>query len=163
ALCHTEENMDYKSILGRVNGISTPIFGVSWNPDNTEKDQVRKLIIYLEDRRVLFYEEDREGISYARRSVESIRERLTKFLEDFDTDKELIKSVRAFRSACRAFCNEVGSVNISSEPQPVQRSILNSELSKLRKVAGKTVGALSVSYGLDVEDELAAIIPFRVA
>ncbi|MEZ8727220.1 DUF6650 family protein [Vibrio cyclitrophicus] len=155
--------MDCKSILGRVNGISTPIFGISWNPDNTEKDQARKLIIYLEDRRVLFYEEEKEGISYARQSVESIRERLTEFLEEFDTDKELVKSVRSFRAACRAFCNEVGAIDLNSEPQPVQRSILHSELVKLRKAAGKTVGALSVSYGLDVEDELASIIPFRVA
>ena len=154
--------MDFKSILGRVNGISTPIFGISWNPDNDELNAVRKLIIYLEDRRVLYYEEEREGVDYCRQSVEEIRHKLTEFLQEFQTDNDLIKSVRNFRTACRAFCNGVGAVNFTNEPLPVQRSILNTELSKLRKVAGKTVGSLSVSYGLDVEDELAALIPFKV-
>jgi hypothetical protein len=44
---------------------------------------------------------------------------------------------------------------------PVQRSILKSELEKLRIAAGKAVGALAVSYGVDVEDDLASIVPFK--
>lgn len=155
--------MDFKSILRRVNGISTPIFGISWNPENTEKDRARKLITFLEDRRVLFDEEEREGADYCRASVEVIREKLTEFLQDFETDKDLVKAVRKFRSACRAFCDEVGAIDFRHEPLPVQRSVLNSELSKLRKVAGVTIGSLAISYGLDVEDELASIIPFKVA
>ncbi|MFV8075091.1 hypothetical protein ACNQ08_26205, partial [Enterobacter cloacae complex sp.6730661] len=95
-------------------------------------------------------------------SVEKIREKPTEFLQEFDTNKDLVKSVRSFRSACRNFCNEIGAINVCNEPLPVQRSILNTELSKLRKVAGKTVGALAISYGLDIEDELAALIPFKV-
>lgn len=155
--------MDYKSILGRINGVSTPIFGISWNPENTEKDMVRNLIIFLEDRRVLLYEEEREGADHCRVSVEKIRETITEFLQEFHTDESLVKQVRKFRTACRKFCDKVGAIDFSQEPQPVQRSILNTELSALRKVAGITVGSLAISYGLDVEDELAAIIPFKVA
>ncbi|WP_339897694.1 DUF6650 family protein [uncultured Gilvimarinus sp.] len=155
--------MEFKSILGRVNGISTPIFGVSWSPENTEKDKARRLITFLEDRRVLFYEEEREGADFCRQSVELIREKITDFLQDFETDKDIVKAIRKFRSACRAFCNEVGAINFNNEPVPVQRSILNAELAKLRKIAGVTIGSLAISYGLDVEDELASIIPFKVA
>ncbi|CAG9426770.1 TPA: DUF6650 family protein [Providencia alcalifaciens] len=154
--------MHFNSILRRINGISTPIFGVSWTPDNQEFQAVRKLVTFLEDRRVLYYGEEREGADYCRISVEKIREKLTEFLQEFDTNKDLVKSVRSFRSACRNFCNEIGAINVCNEPLPVQRSILNTELSKLRKVAGKTVGALAISYGLDIEDELAALIPFKV-
>jgi hypothetical protein len=155
--------MDFKSILRRVNGISTPIFGISWNPDNTEKDKAQRLITFLEDRRVLFYEEEREVVDFCRRSVELVREKITDFLQGFETDKDIVKDIRKFRVACRTFCNEVGAINFNNEPVPVQRSILNAELAKLRKVAGATIGTLAISYGLDVEDELASIIPFKVA
>ena len=45
--------MKFKEIAKRITGFSTPIFGVSWNPDNTERDIARKVILYLQDRRVL--------------------------------------------------------------------------------------------------------------
>jgi len=45
----------------------------------------------------------------------------------------------------------------------MQRSLLSRELVKLRKVAGEAVAAIAIAYGLDVEDELASIIPFNNA
>ncbi len=47
--------MRFKDILLRITGISTPMFGVSWNPPQSERETVRRFISYVEDRRTLFY------------------------------------------------------------------------------------------------------------
>ena len=59
-----------------------------------------------------------------------------------------------FVSTCTCF---------NREDPVIQRSVLSQEISRLKKVAGPTVGQLSIAYGVDVEDELASIIPFRAA
>ena len=44
----------FKSIISRLTGISTPIFGISWNPPELEQTVAKELLAYLEDRRYLY-------------------------------------------------------------------------------------------------------------
>lgn len=152
--------MEYKKILKNITGFSTPVFGIQWNPPVVESDVAREIIVFLEDRRVLYVPDEREGASYCRQSVEQIREMLTEKMLRFSSSSEINKSLRDLRKQCRKFCDVIGSPNFPSLVPPVQSSILKRELDKLRLVAGKVVAVLSVSYGIDVEDELASIIPF---
>lgn len=46
--------MIFREIRERLTGISCPIFGVSWNPSETERTKAIKIIRFLEDRRVLY-------------------------------------------------------------------------------------------------------------
>jgi hypothetical protein len=153
--------MEYKKILKHITGISTPLFGLQWTPSVVESDVAREIVVFLEDRRVLYRPDEDEGPSYCRQSVERIREKLTDNLLRFSSSGEINKLLREFRTQCRKFCDEIGSPKFPKLARPVQRSILKRELEKLRLVAGKVIGALSISYGIDVEDELAAIIPFK--
>jgi hypothetical protein len=153
--------MEYKKILKNITGISTPLFGLQWSPPVVESDVARKIIVFLEDRRVLYRPEEDEGADYCRQSVEQIRQMLTDKMPDFSSSGDINRLLRELRAQCRRFCDAIGSQHFPNLPQPVQRSILKRELDKLRLVAGKVVGALSISYGIDVEDELASIIPFK--
>jgi hypothetical protein len=153
--------MEYKKILKNITGISTPFFGIQWNPPVVESDVAREIVFFLEDRRVLYGSEEREGPDYCRQSVEQIRQMLTEKMPRCNSNSEINKLLRSLRTQSRKFCNEIGSPSFPSLAPPVQKSILKGELVKLRLVAGKVVGALSVSYGIDVEDELASIIPFK--
>jgi len=157
--------MDYKKITGRITGISVPLFGISWNPVDEEKRAARDLLHFLEDRRVLYYPNEREGADYCRQSVEEIRKELTRSLKSFTSAKgaAVVKQVQKFRRACRAFCDVIGRPGFDREDPVIQRSVLSQEISRLKKVAGPTVGQLSIAYGVDVDDELASIIPFRAA
>ncbi len=137
--------MEYKKILKNITGISTPLFGVQWNPPSVDSDVARVIIVFLEDRRVLYGSEDR-GADYCRQSVEQIRGMLTQKIPLLSGNKDVQKV------GARGFPNLEG---------PVQKSILKRELLKLREVSGMVVGSLAVSYGIDVEDELASIIPFK--
>ena len=100
--------MKFKDIIKRLTGISTPIFGVSWNPENTERDIARQVISYLEDRRVLYNPTEMECPDHCVQSVLQIREFLTSKIGELPEDTEISKSLRAMRAACRKFLNEIG-------------------------------------------------------
>ncbi len=46
--------MRFKEILSRLTGISVPVFGVSWNPPEADGAVVKRVVAFLEDRRVLY-------------------------------------------------------------------------------------------------------------
>jgi hypothetical protein len=71
-------------IARRLTGISTPFVGISWNPPpDSETSTARRLIDYLEDRRVLFAPYDREVPQYTAESVLEIRKRLSTDIERY--------------------------------------------------------------------------------
>jgi hypothetical protein len=43
----------FQEIAARVTGFSTPVFGVSWSPSEPEVTAARRVVTFLEDRRVL--------------------------------------------------------------------------------------------------------------
>ena len=49
-----------KAIANRLTGISTPIGGISWTPPVNEKDKAKQLLVFLEDRRVIYHPYDIE-------------------------------------------------------------------------------------------------------
>ena len=44
----------FKELASRITGVAIPVFGVSWNPPELEREVVRQTFIFLEDRRVLY-------------------------------------------------------------------------------------------------------------
>lgn len=161
SLLYGDETMNFKEILSQLTGVSVPIFGVQWQPITAEVTVARDLIRILEDKRVLFRPEEMEGFTYCLHSVEIIRQVLTASLQQVTTGTLIAKQLDRMRRAGRDFCDVVGSPKFGASSNPVQRSILRRELTKLRSKFGSAVSALAIAYGLDVEDELASIIPFN--
>lgn len=153
--------MRFKEILARITGVSVPIFGIQWQPVTPQVKVARDLMRELEDKRVLYRPEEMEGAHYCVHSVMDLRQKLTASMQQVDTDSPLYKQLQKIRRACREFCDVVGSPKFDAAPFPVQSSLLGRELARFRQTAGGAVGAISIAYGLDVEDELASIIPFN--
>ena len=82
----------------RLTGISTPIGGISWNPPVDERDIAKQLLVFLEDRRVLFMPYDMEVEPYVMDSIIEIRQRLTKALELISRSSVLGESIAAMRA-----------------------------------------------------------------
>lgn len=154
--------MNWREIASRCTGFSTPIFGASWNPVEADRRIARDLIGYLEDRRVLFNPAEMECAHHCVDSVIEIREFLTKQLARTDGSNELALNIRSMRTACRKFLDRIGHY---SKRHDLRRFPMTemfefaSALGELRGVFSLQIAALASGYGIDVEDDLASILP----
>ena len=156
--------MKFKEIVSRLTGISCPIFGASWNPPEPDVTTARRIITFLEDRRVLYAPSEVEIPEHCVHSIIEIRQFLTEELSKADLSNELANNLRALRAACRKFLNRV---------QAGEREIIHfanhfghfaswefmDALGQLRGIFGIHLAQLAARYGLDIEDDLAQIIP----
>nr|WP_321526635.1 DUF6650 family protein [uncultured Cohaesibacter sp.] len=153
--------MKFERICKSITGLSCPIFGIQWNPPTIEADQAKNIVLFLEDKRVLFNPVCMEDAGHCAQSVINIRSELTKTLQTLPNDSKLAKSLKQMRKACQECSNKLGQPEFSKFDTPVQTSILERELFKLREKCGSSLAEIAVTYGLDVDDGLASIIPFN--
>jgi Family of unknown function (DUF6650) len=98
----------FTEIANRLTGISTPLLGVSWQPTDLEVSAARRVIAFLEDRRVLYAPEEMEMAEHCVRSVLEIRHFLSDEIGKHDSGSGFAASLRAMRAACRKFLDRVG-------------------------------------------------------
>jgi hypothetical protein len=162
----------FSEIAGRITGISTPIFGVQWTPPRVDVDVAREVIVFLEDRRVLYSPYEAEMPEYVVRSVLDIRQFMTDCLRRGGIASELADALSAMRTACRKFIESVGERRgpelILPSPGDILHGgtpgwIFNQALGEMRGVFGLHIAQLAVRYGIDVPDQLAVILPLATA
>lgn len=155
--------MRFKEIMTRLTGLSSPVFGVSWNPPEPHVQVARRVVVFLEDRRVLYVPSEMEVPYHCVQSVLEIRQFLTTELQLLDRDSEIAESLRALRAACRKFMDIVGArqdiILFGAEKNHWASWEFNGALGELRGVFGIHIARLAAAYGFDVEDELASILP----
>jgi hypothetical protein len=99
--------MKWKEIGSRITGFNVPFFGISWNPPTAEVTIGRRVIQFLEDRRVLYNPYHMEVPEQCVASVVEIRKSMTTELGNLKADSEPIPHLRAIRAACRKFLDDV--------------------------------------------------------
>jgi len=161
--------MKFFEIGQRINsiGISTPIFGfsVGWVPSESAKQIAREVIIFLEDRRVLYEPYHMEIEDYCVQSVIEMRRFLTDKISASTSD-ELEKNLRAMRGACKKFLKRLSIPPIISSPrygygfrEGQNTLVFVDALTELRTTFGLHIGILAAKYGIDIEEDLAEILP----
>jgi hypothetical protein len=146
--------ISFKQIASRITGISIPIFGVSWNPPESQRDIVRQIFIFLEDRRALYNDFAHELNHEVSKSVFAIRSELTAALKRLPENSEATPCFKAMRAACREYLDNARPSGFSGGPFSFM-----TELGKLRAIIGIQVSYLAVKYGIDVDGELMRVIP----
>jgi len=149
----------FTKIVKSLTGISTPVFGVSWNPPSTEREIARKLLIFLEDRRALYNPFDIEMPMYVDRSVIEIRHELTDTLKNLDENSQISQHIRAMRTACRKFLDQNSHSKQHSNYFIRHEAEFFASLGELRAVFGIHIAQICVKYGIDIEKELTSIFP----
>lgn len=149
----------------RLTGISCPIFGVTWDPGVAKVTFARRVLTYLEDRRVLFVPWDMEVPEHCVQSILDIRRFLTDQLGHLDDKEEdIAPHLRAMRASCRQFLDVTSA--LMDDPMGLRPFMpgtpvwmFNDALGELRGVFGIHVAQLSAKFGVDIEDDLATILP----
>lgn len=157
--------MKFSEIANRLTGVSTPLIGVSWQPTESEKAAARRVVAFLEDRRVLYVPSEQELPSHCVDSVLQIRQFLTSEIGKLDAKSELGASLRAMRATCRKFLDVVGTKDMDIIRYARQNGhyaswTFYSALGEMRGVFGIHIARIAARFHLDVEDELAVILPF---
>jgi hypothetical protein len=152
--------MKFSEAARHLTGISCPVFGVSWNPGEAKVGYARRVLTFLEDRRVLYAPWDVEVPDHCVESILEIRKFLTVQLGQLDDhDDDVAPHLRAMRAACRQFLDTAGFGIGSPWMHGPPGWRFNDALGELRAVFGIHVAQLSTKFGIDIEDDLATILP----
>ncbi len=122
---------------------------------------IRKLVNFLEDRRVLFNPFALEVEWQVVESVTQIRVRLTEVLDELSEGSPGAAPVKAMRAACRRFLDEPHPRLPHIGPRwghPDGNGFLVA-LGELRATVGTHLAFLATQYGIDVEGDLASVLP----
>lgn len=153
--------MNYKEILSRITGFSVPIFGISWHPPEPEIAVARRVLAFLEDRRVLYNPYHLEMEYQCIDSVLEIRKFLTGIIGELDSGSKLAEHLRAIRAACRRFVDDAGHGSRRGARRhfgPYENEFFTT-LGELRANIGLHIAAIAVMHGLDIEGDLANSLP----
>lgn len=157
--------MDFREIASRLTGFSIPVLGASWNPPEAEVTVVRRIVAFLEDRRVLYVPHAVETPAHCLESVMEIRRFLTSELGKLGAKSDLKTPLRSMRAASRKFLDAT-----QRRPEIVEFGMDHGHwaswefgiaLGELRGIFGLWLGVLASRYRVDVEDELAVILPAK--
>lgn len=156
--------MKFEKIIKNITGISCPIFGISWNPPKSEIQIAKEIIIYLEEKRVLYVPSEMEVPEHCITSVIEIRNFLTNQMMNINQNSPLYNYVSAMRKSCNKFlqkCNfrKQEVIDYGGHWGHWASWYFASALGEMRGVFGIMILQIASSYGLSVENDLASIIP----
>ena len=152
----------------RITGISSPLGGVQWaDPGPSDGEFVRQFLVFLEDRRVLYNAMQLEVPSQVEHSIHQIREQCTRTLQQLGASAFAAQPIRTIRVAGQSFhddCNEEfhNMVHDWDGPRQHQHRFgpgFFTALGAYRATVGYQVALLAGHYDIDVEGDLASVIP----
>ncbi len=147
----------------RITGIGTPFGGIQWADSGpSERDLVRRFILFLEDRRVLYNPAMLEVRSQVDHSIHEIRRECTESLRQLGESAFATVPIRAIREAGRSFHDgsnlEFRLVDFGLHRGDVDAGFLVA-LGEFRATVGQQVALLAAHYDLDIEGDLATVLP----
>jgi hypothetical protein len=145
----------------RLTGIGGFGFSINWEKVPGDEDIARSVVTFLENRRLLFGERHCEDQMHCVNSAIQIRDFLTRELTNAKPGKSLDDSIRAMRAAFRKFVEAAGpnACNFGREYGPYGSDPFSAALSNLRTLVGLHLQVIAEKYGIDIEPELAHILP----
>jgi len=154
-----------------MNGFSTPFGGLSWVPPTADVDVAREVIARVESKRVLFSTYSNEVPEHCVESVLEIRSFLTDLIAKGGAAEKLEQPLRLMRRHCLRFLERVGATESFVDARARDRVLFRDQrwhlhdywfgeaLGELRCGMALQIGVIAVAYRLDVEDDLAGILP----
>lgn len=137
-------------------GLGTPFGSLQWEKKDDDKEIARRVISLLEDRRLLYVDFDWEVASECIRSAEQVRRELTTFIASPDISPGMAQQLKLMRSYFRTFMD---TRDDHGRHYHMGREPFSVALGELRAKVGQLVGDMAARFDLDVEPDLASIIP----
>jgi hypothetical protein len=144
----------------RPTGVGAFGFSLNWEKVPGDEQIARRVITYLEDRRLLFGIRHSGDELHCVHSANEIRRFLTAELSNAKTGRYLAQSLRAMRTALRVFVDAAGpNASDFRFHDPTQTDIFSLALGELQTLIGLHVAVIADQYDIEVEDDLTRILP----
>jgi hypothetical protein len=144
----------------RPTGVGAFGISVNWEKVPGDEEVARRVVTFLEDRRLLFGDRHCEDELHCVHSANAIRGFLTEELAKAKDGRSLAGSLRAIRAAMRAFVDAAGpEARKFRYHQGRQTDRFSLALGQLRALVGWHLALIAEQYGIKVEDDLAQILP----
>ena len=120
------------------------------------------MISFLEDRRMLYSLYDHEYPQHCIESILEIRHFLITEIGKLDDKSDLAKNLKAMCAACREFLDVAGdrdTVHGAEHWGNINHWKFYEALGKMRTLFGLQLAIISAKFKLDIEDDLATILP----
>lgn len=135
-------------------------FSVNWDTVPGDGEVARRVITFLEDRRLLFGKRHMEDEMDCVHSAIEMRHFLTNELSRAKAGKSLADSIRALRAALRVFVDAAGPAAVNFRHRTtMQTDEFSLALGELRSRVGLQAALIARQYGIEVEESLAQILP----
>lgn len=146
----------------RPTGVGGFGFSVNWEKVPGDKDVARRVINFLEDRRLLFGTRHYEDELHCVHSAIEIRHFLTEQLNQAKAGRSLADSLKAIRATMRAFVDAAGpdACNFRHD-WGINPPAFHIALGELRSRVGLRVALIADQYDIEVEPDLEQILPPR--
>ena len=154
---HKKKKVTYQEVSGRIPGISIPLFGLSWEPSESERNIIHRLFVFLEYCPTLYDPLGLELFEWAAESIWGIRNELTGTLLKLKDNSKAIPHLKAMRAACIKYLDRT---QYPEQPNKLLWVNYFTWLGELREIFGSQIAQLSAMYGVDLEGDIVAILPF---
>ena len=97
----------------RLTGISTPIGGLSWDSNETGKKNFKRLLLYLESKRILVNPTEMEKKEWCIESVIKIKDHLISITEKIPLNNEFdLQVLRALIDTCNCYLDTISQLEL---------------------------------------------------
>lgn len=147
----------------RITGISLPFGGLQWaDPGPSDAEIIRSFLLFLEDRRVLYNPMYLEVTHQVEHSIHEIRQECTKTLQALTPNAFGTLPIRTIREASRRFHDDQNESFRFFDDRWSGRDgspAFFMALGAYRATVGQQVALLAAHYDIDVEGDLASVLP----
>ena len=133
--------------------------GIQFEPKDDDREVARRVLNNLGDRRMLWKDFTQEVEEHCVRSALEMRGQLGEQLNTRGISPDLAKQIQLLQGLLRSFIDEMEVEEDRHHWMRAGTDPLSVALGRLRALVGVQIGYLAARYGLEVPNDLAAIVP----
>lgn len=143
----------------KLNGISVPIGGISWEYTESGQKGIQEMFYYLESKRLLINPKEMEKKEWSEKSAIEIKNKLVDILSRYKYDQNIITTIKQMVDACNEFLDNMQRVevrgilykNLQSDWEDLEYGVA---MKKFRKIFRDNIKLLAETYNITFSKEI---------
>lgn len=143
----------------KLNGISVPIGGISWEYTESGQKGIQEMFYYLESKRLLINLRERENKEWSEKSAIEIKNKFVDILSRYKYDQNIITIIKQMVDACNEFLDNMQRVevrgilykNLQSDWEDLEYGVA---MKKFRETFRDNIKILAETYNITFSKEI---------